>query len=512
MIRCLGKGGFGEVYLARMSTGDGPGVEVAVKLLHASLGDNDQAVRRMKDEGRVLKRLSHPHILEVVDLTRLDGRVALITEYVEGADLSTLIKARDLPPRVAVEVVGAVAHALHAAWTTSLGQRGPLRLVHRDVKPSNIRIGHDGRVKLLDFGIARSDEVTRGIVTASDLLVGSAPYLAPERFRKGPPLPASDVFALGATAYEALAGERLVNLAIAPQAAHSLDPDLWGSLLTRRLVGAGAALEPAALRSWVAGLLVHDPEGRPTAQRCAEHAAALAEVLPGPGLAVWARTRGWTPHEVPGHLVGQRLVEAELPSRTTEVRILGSSTVDGSLATVPAEDSLEVRSSTRQLVALFAGIGVLAALFVTAAVAAGLAVGLGPRGWPGDPSPAVIEAVVAPAPPKRAGSIREPARPAVAIPARPAPEANSPPKPAPRAPEPARILVDVDGHDVWIVSPDGRRIDLTPMHVAVAPGTYDVWAVFPGEGARRAIAQLTLGSGRTYTIHCDWRLNVCKPE
>lgn len=208
MIRCLGKGGFGEVYQARMSTGDGPGVEVAVKLLHASLGDNDQAVRRMKDEGRVLKRLSHPHILEVVDLTRLDGRVALITEYVDGADLSTLIKTRDLPPRVAVEVAGAVARALHAAWTTSLGERGPLRLVHRDVKPSNIRLGRDGSVKLLDFGIARSDEVTRGIVTASDLLVGSAPYLAPERFRKGPPLPASDVFALGATAYEALAGDR----------------------------------------------------------------------------------------------------------------------------------------------------------------------------------------------------------------------------------------------------------------------------------------------------------------
>ncbi|MEO0605630.1 MAG: hypothetical protein AAF211_29630 [Myxococcota bacterium] len=98
------------------------------------------------------------------------------------------------------------------------------------------------------------------------------------------------------------------------------------------------------------------------------------------------------------------------------------------------------------------------------------------------------------------------------IPAPPAPEPVPRPKPVPLVAAPARVLVDADEHDVWIVSPRGRRTDLARTHVAVAPGLYDIWAVFPDEGARRAIEQLELRSGRTTTIHCDWRLNVCTAE
>ena len=164
---CLGRGGFGEVYLAVMETG-AVRAEVAVKLLNEGRDPGDQALERLRDEGRLLGLLNHPVILKVHDLLVLDGRVALVTEYVDGADLEQCFASGGVPIRALVEIVGRVADALGVAWNAPSPTGGPLHLVHRDVKPANIRIGRHGDVKLLDFGIARASDLQREARTRTD--------------------------------------------------------------------------------------------------------------------------------------------------------------------------------------------------------------------------------------------------------------------------------------------------------------------------------------------------------
>ncbi|MBN2800628.1 MAG: serine/threonine protein kinase, partial [Deltaproteobacteria bacterium] len=186
---CLGAGGFGEVYRADMTTTGGLTQVVAVKMLRSGLAPASQSVERLRDEGRMLARLQHPVVLGVHDMTVMEGRVALVTEYVEGQDLDACFTGEaPLPSRALLQVIGQVADALYSAWEA-------LCLVHRDIKPSNIRLGTHGQVKLLDFGIARSEQGDREAHTATNMMVGSLPYMAPERFATADIQPAADVFA-----------------------------------------------------------------------------------------------------------------------------------------------------------------------------------------------------------------------------------------------------------------------------------------------------------------------------
>jgi serine/threonine-protein kinase len=196
---CLGRGGFGEVYRATMSSSGGVRTEVAVKVLREDIDPGSEALKRLRDEGRLLGALRHPAILRVHDLVLLEGRVALVTEFVEGQDLDGCLSVRGvagdeaMPIRAVVAVVGEVASALEAAWS-SVSPFGnvPIRLVHRDVKPANVRIGRHGEVKLLDFGIARATNVAREAQTATNSMMGSYLYMAPERFLEeqvAPPWP-----------------------------------------------------------------------------------------------------------------------------------------------------------------------------------------------------------------------------------------------------------------------------------------------------------------------------------
>ncbi|MEM6931565.1 MAG: protein kinase, partial [Myxococcota bacterium] len=155
----LGRGGHGEVYRATMWRDGGVQSEVAVKILSSELEPGSDPVQRLEDEGRLLAALDHPVILKVFDLIVLDGRVALVSEYVEGHDLHDAIHDDNLPLRCLVEAVGKVADALHVAWSIGGTDGRPMRLIHRDIKPQNIRLGIHGQVKLLDFGISQATQV-----------------------------------------------------------------------------------------------------------------------------------------------------------------------------------------------------------------------------------------------------------------------------------------------------------------------------------------------------------------
>ena len=261
---CLGRGGFGEVYLAQMSRPGGLEQAVAVKLLLDQADPDGDAVRRLKDEARLLARLEHPAILTVHALALLDGRVAMVCELIDGQDLGEALQGDDpIPLRGVLQVISQIAAALDLAWTSPLPEGGTLGLVHRDVKPSNIRLSRYGDVRLLDFGIARTDAVTREAKTVTNGILGSPPYMAPERYFEDDLLPASDVFSLGACLYEAITGERWYGrrdvMRIAGLCAKESEYVKWSD---ERIRGLPSTLD-SGVRDLLAELMQFDPTARP---------------------------------------------------------------------------------------------------------------------------------------------------------------------------------------------------------------------------------------------------------
>ena len=309
---CIGEGGFGEVYRAVMRSPAGLEREVAVKTLKPAVAPDVEAVRRLRDEARLLARLDHRAILAVHDLVRLDGRIALVTQLLHGEDLNGLLRgAAELPERALAEAMSEVASALAAA-----SQR--LELVHRDVKPSNIYIGKDGTARLLDFGIARSPQVSREGHTASGLVVGTFGYLAPERVTDEHHGPASDIYSLGCVLYAALTRTPLYqDVARAESLRLAIDDELHDEFLARRL----APVLESPLGALLAQMLSYERTERPTARALEVMFEDIAAGRTGPTLRQWARARQWPPFpNLNGALVGRELSEepiafAEVPPR-----------------------------------------------------------------------------------------------------------------------------------------------------------------------------------------------------
>ena len=194
-IRRLGAGGMGEVWLAQDLRFEQHFVAIKRVLLDGRPGDED-LIRLMKREANIAVRLRHPHIVVVHDLFEIGGHPYLVMEYVEGESIADRRRRQPpLTPLDSARLIGQTASALAAIHKN--------RVVHRDVKPHNILIDHDGAAKLADFGIARAVEtmVTRGAGPA-----GTIAYMAPEVARTGEASPASDVWSLGATFFDATEG------------------------------------------------------------------------------------------------------------------------------------------------------------------------------------------------------------------------------------------------------------------------------------------------------------------
>ncbi len=171
----------------------GLGRFVLLKVLRPGLGHDDERLRRFEDEARLVAQVQHPNVVAVYAAGRDDGQAYIAAEFVDGFDLRTLLAQRPLPPDLAVFTVLETARGLQAAHAHGI--------LHRDLKPSNILIAHDGQVKLTDFGMASFLEEDAGAEVR-----GTPGYLAPELVRGEPPTKTSDLFSLGATFYEALAG------------------------------------------------------------------------------------------------------------------------------------------------------------------------------------------------------------------------------------------------------------------------------------------------------------------
>jgi serine/threonine protein kinase len=297
--------------------------------------------------------LSHPNILTVYDLVQLEGRTALVTEYVAGRDLADGFEANHpLSHRSLVEVVGQVASALLAAWDAH-GPEGPLRLVHRDVKPSNIRVGDHGQVRLLDFGIAYFLDPARESETTSHVIMGSLPYMSPERFLDDRRASASDVFGLGCCLFEGLAKVRFHETAdFGTLSALALNPDHFDAHLAvqrARLEGADPALTALVLE-----MLSRDPDQRPSLVDLVARLETWQEGAQGERLRAWCRAQSVAEDEEPfGAWVGNTLEEGAplvnetLPPLLESARIALTRIATGETSRLLAPDSAVVRWWTR---------------------------------------------------------------------------------------------------------------------------------------------------------------------
>ncbi len=195
VIAEIGRGAMGVVYRAQDPMIDRV---VAIKTITLAGTEEERAhyEARFLQEARAAGGLSHPCIVTIYDFGREGDTAFMAMEFLEGRELRDLIREAGIPPSEAVEIAARVAEALAFAH-----ERG---VVHRDVKPGNIMVLADGRVKIMDFGIARLDEP--GVRTATGLLLGSPRYMAPEQVAGRPFDHRADVFSLGVVLYEMLTG------------------------------------------------------------------------------------------------------------------------------------------------------------------------------------------------------------------------------------------------------------------------------------------------------------------
>jgi eukaryotic-like serine/threonine-protein kinase len=191
----IGSGGMSTVYRAFDET-----LErwVAIKMMHVALSDDPLQLERFRREARAVARLSHPHVVTVIDAGEDDGRAYIVFEYVEGETLKARVKgAGGLP------VVEAVAYAIEIA--RALAAAHEQRLVHRDVKPQNVLVDLEGRAKVTDFGIARA--LDDGSLTATGRVLGTTDYVSPEQALGEEVNEQSDIYSLGICLYEMLTGD-----------------------------------------------------------------------------------------------------------------------------------------------------------------------------------------------------------------------------------------------------------------------------------------------------------------
>lgn len=211
LLRKIATGGMGQVFLAQEHA---EGLErlVVLKLLLPHLAEDEDFLGMFLEEARLVSRLSHPHIIHILEVSRVNGRPCLAMEYVQGEDLRQVerrarLRGRPLPLGLVLRIIADVAAGLDHVHKATDSQGQPLRLVHRDVSPQNVLVGFDGGVKIIDFGVAKAAGSTQR--TASGVLKGKYPYMSPEQAHGLPVEARSDQFSLGIILWELLTGRRL---------------------------------------------------------------------------------------------------------------------------------------------------------------------------------------------------------------------------------------------------------------------------------------------------------------
>ena len=247
----LGAGGMGEVYRARDSRLDR---DVAIKILPERLAHDPQALTRFEREAKAVAALSHPNILAIHDFGSEAGITYAVTELLEGETLRSRLSRGALDWRKTVEFGIAIADGLAAAHAKGI--------IHRDLKPENIFLTADGRVKILDFGLARNtatsavEQAEVPTVTEAGAILGTVGYMSPEQVRGEPVDARSDIFSLGCVLYEMVAGKRAFSRETSAQTMAAILEAQPTELSTR-----GKQI-PAGVENVIAHCLEKNPEER----------------------------------------------------------------------------------------------------------------------------------------------------------------------------------------------------------------------------------------------------------
>ena len=249
----IGAGGMGQVYRAR-----DPSIErdVAIKVLPANYAADAERLRRFEQEAHASGALNHPNVLTLYDVGTADGRPYLVMELLDGETLRDCVGRGAMPVARACEIASAIARGLAAAHA-----RG---IVHRDLKPENVMVTRDGRLKILDFGIAklrvpdpnRDQRPVTPLLTAADTMLGTAGYMAPEQVRGEATDERADLFALGAMLFELLTGRRAFDRQSRVETLNAILHD------DVPVLGSAAASVPVALDRIVRRCLEKDPDAR----------------------------------------------------------------------------------------------------------------------------------------------------------------------------------------------------------------------------------------------------------
>jgi TolB-like protein/Tfp pilus assembly protein PilF/Ser/Thr protein kinase RdoA (MazF antagonist) len=271
ILGLLGVGGMGEVYRARDTR---LGREVAIKVLPSALATDPDRLARFEREARAVAALSHPNILAIHDYGTHGQVTYAVTELLEGQTLRQRLERGSMLWSEAAEVGAAIADGLAAAH-----DRG---IVHRDLKPENLFLTADGRVKILDFGLARmqaqvdSDSVTASFaaVTQPGLMMGTPGYMSPEQIRGEPADARSDLFALGCVLYEMVSGKR-------PFARPTAAETMTAILRDEAAIPASNPMPPAEIPAVIRNCLAKSPQDRPETARDVARRLRSAANLPG---------------------------------------------------------------------------------------------------------------------------------------------------------------------------------------------------------------------------------------
>ncbi len=208
----LGKGGMGEVWRA---TDSNLGRDVAIKVLPEEFTKDAERLARFEREARVLASLDHPNVAPIFGLETIDGARFLVMQLAEGEDLSERLDRGAIPPDEAIAIALQIAEGLDAAHSKGI--------IHRDLKPANIKLGEDGKVRILDFGLAKAMELEEGdadlsnsptmvrAATHAGVILGTAAYMSPEQARGKKVDKRADIWAFGVVLWEMLTGQRLFS-------------------------------------------------------------------------------------------------------------------------------------------------------------------------------------------------------------------------------------------------------------------------------------------------------------
>lgn len=226
-LKELGRGGMGVVYLALAKGPKGFSKLVVLKMMRRDMVGEAEAHRMFLQEARISARLTHPNIVQVHEICEHDGVPTMVMEYLEGKPLSAVLRGDGVPaPRsLLLFTLTKVLAGLHAAHDLRDYDGSPLNLVHRDISPHNVFVLFDGQIKVLDFGIAKA--AGSEVETRTGATKGKIRYMSPEQFLHLPADRRDDVFTVGVTLWEILAGKRFWG--------DASDDEVISRLVARRL-------------------------------------------------------------------------------------------------------------------------------------------------------------------------------------------------------------------------------------------------------------------------------------